>query len=587
MNLLAIFVVISSMIVRSGGVIITGGDWREPYYDPNITENSVRGTSLGRMSVLIYNDQNTSISAEEIYIGGVRLTNSPAFWIDGQMNKSLHLHSNVCWWRANPIVLEPGQHGSIQIGGSTQTWRYYNSETLTLHWNDGTRYFVTVQTVPNLCRISSLVVDATNQNLLVYIRNEHPVSAFTLEGLWVNGVVNGTFSEPILKPHGMVLATFPFNEPITTATLCNIQLFMQNIQTGDNETVADSLRIFPNAYFPIGFKTSSSAWNAQTIQSYSSAGFDTFLATNETLVSAMQFRNQNLRILAYPGNDFGNLEERININMVNEYAESSSVSTWMIQNLPDNNRSVYHSWETMNQFRATPATQATVSALFCATHYPEWAQLVDILCTDHFSVEGTNCDGKTYFDRLEIAGFYARAAKRNAEPGHAWAWSELYLDHAWIEPSIDEIRSQLYFQLAQGIKGVLWWSSPASDQLADVSELNTELSQISKYFLYGDISPSTLTSTTDSYIQVETIVSPMGMVMVVNNLDYYRNPFGYDWITRSDVAVTIEIFEIFPKFSQVLRLEGSRTENLKWQTQGNLVTIALGDVDVGAIVLIV
>ena len=189
----------------------------------------------------------------------------------------------------------------------------------------------------------------------------------------------------------------------------------------------------------------------------------------------------------------------------------------------------------------TFAAQADVGAM---DHYTSAIGLCTITADQPSSMQG---------QPVQWAGNYTRYLKLNTEPNPAWTWSQAGNNgnparSCWHGlPTVDEMRAQLFSELANGSKGVMWFIfggaadvSAAPALWAEAGGLGATLDATRGWLSSGDLDPGALVKRA-SDTEVGVISAPGAMVVPVLDLRYRMKPKGYVWSTRTNVGVTVRV----------------------------------------------
>jgi hypothetical protein len=225
----------------------------------------------------------------------------------------------------------------------------------------------------------------------------------------------------------------------------------------------------------------------------------------------------------------------------------------------------------------------------------EFAPIVDIPCQDHYSVSApTSSKWPTlYGTRLEETGIYTRDLRRAAEPKPVWVWSQGLFD--WDErpqhplPTADELAFQLWQNVGQGAKGILWFTFrqnvgdkyPATRE--EIRRCGRLLRVMGEDLVVSD--PVSLRTEGPSPLEVLPLLGPDRLYLILTNGQYKIHPKAYQWTPLPQVQLRVSL----PSWIQagsVTSLSVDGAEPIPFSTESGTVRLELGEIKAWRIVLI-
>lgn len=200
---------------------------------------------------------------------------------------------------------------------------------------------------------------------------------------------------------------------------------------------------------------------------------------------------------------------------------------------------------------------------------------------------------------IEWAGNYTYYLKRNVEPNPAWVWSQAgnkktTADSCWHGlPTVDEMRAQLFSELANGAKGTTWFIfgsyadvDPSPALWAEAGLLGATLSETRAWLSTGDLDPGALLGSSPD-LEVGVVSAPDAVVVPVLDLSYREKPKGYVWSSRDDVEVEVALPAWLAEGDvSVWQVIGGVWSEVDAERDGDAVTARIDALDVGTVLVI-
>jgi hypothetical protein len=184
------------------------------------------------------------------------------------------------------------------------------------------------------------------------------------------------------------------------------------------------------------------------------------------------------------------------------------------------------------------AGQADVGAM---DHYTSAIGLCTITTAQPSSMQG---------QPVEWAGNYTRYLKLNTEPNPNWVWSQAgnQPKSCWHgNPTVGEMRAQLFSELANGAKGIMWFIfgsyadvTPSPGLWDEAGALGATLDATRGWLKTGDLDPGALASAPPK-IEAGVVSAPRAVVVPVTNLEYRLKPKGYVWSVRDGLRLGVRM----------------------------------------------
>ena len=404
---------------------------------------------------------------------------------------------------------------------------------------------------------SFITVSMDGGSVYIYVRNDAN-QTLTLTGLEIDGVDFTTFvaiDNPVLAPNQNGIIQIPYPDRVETGVLHAFSVIGTDGKAEVRRT--RSLQLFlPVVAF--GAWTDDIKDDPNSIDVFRNAGVNMFIynPTNWPPEQAFaQAEEQDFYLFTHI-----NSTEQWWIDFVNAYADEPRYVLNAVFGEPDiggdppltslqriqQQRDIFQGRKPLWGYNA------------CAHLFDNWANMGDYGGMDHYCVWAPKCNTNFppfYWDYIEFVGWYTDVIKRNAEPKPIWNWSQAVsnvFDIGQIHgrcTSADEIRSQFYENWGHGMKGMNWynfsldWDATCTDPegKAEMGKLTKEIYQTPEIFAEGETFVlDTVATSRDEKLDIQAIVAPHGMAIVVVNLDYVLNlllPFV--WNPRSNLTIDV------------------------------------------------
>jgi len=229
-------------------------------------------------------------------------------------------------------------------------------------------------------------------------------------------------------------------------------------------------------------------------------------------------------------------------------------------------------------------TQADVGAM---DHYTSGIGLCTITTAQPASMQG---------QPVEWAGNYTRQLKLNVEPNPAWTWSQAgnrKNKTCWHGlPTVGEMKAQLFSELANGSKGVMWFIfggyadvNPKPSLWDEAGDLGATLVETRGWLATGDLDPGAFAGGSPD-LEVGVISSPGALVVPVLDLRYLLKPKGYVWSARDDVQVGIRLPAWMRGDVIVQQVRAGVHTAVPFTRSGDVVTATIPQVKVGTVLVV-
>jgi hypothetical protein len=244
----------------------------------------------------------------------------------------------------------------------------------------------------------------------------------------------------------------------------------------------------------------------------------------------------------------------------------------------------------------------------CASHFPSWGPLADYGGMDHYCVWAPKCNNNRppfYWDHILFSGLYTEEIKRASEPTPVVNWTQAISNVSEFEiggeslyvrcTSADEIRAQWYMLLGRGTKGMLWFlfrenwyarcPGAPTEQMGIVAR---ELRGVEDIVLAGETAtPGAVAEDDIELVDMATLISPYGALIVLSNLDYDLNLIG-PWEWHPQPAVTVDFYppEDFEPGAFLLLENDARIPLAAEKVSANHYRVVVTDLKVAAAVAV-
>ena len=247
---------------------------------------------------------------------------------------------------------------------------------------------------------------------------------------------------------------------------------------------------------------------------------------------------------------------------------------------------------TVSRIREIAPAIPTYMNMARSRRFGEFAPIADIASMDAYRVGAPKPDSwpQPWGGLLETAADYTEDLKRNCEPAPAWVWaqgSHTWDERLWVNnklgrpcPTPGEVQSQLYYQLAQGAKGVFWFTAstpadarryfgdknnkdiafrnlsdtekkPLLDQISawyeetlqSTGHFSLEMKALSRLLLRSDPARITtvLTASNRTKLDVAALVGEKAVLVFLNNADYVPDALGYRFQPQRNVKIRVSL----------------------------------------------
>ncbi|MFQ3611443.1 MAG: hypothetical protein SNJ72_08115 [Fimbriimonadales bacterium] len=459
-------------------------------------------------------------------------------------------------------------------------------------------------------RVESLLVPETSPLTLTYawlegrtlkvvVRNDDPQREWTLEQLRVAGR-----TLPFRSPMRTVV---PGELTFVTATLRSepsphqsLPLQM-NARSGSAQTMTGGLVRPLSRHFPLGTWRTKVWDDPAEMERWHSRGFDTFVmsASNDPNPTEQRAFEQTcpqkgVKALVFAG------FPRPATRFIERHKENPHIVAYMIKDEPDWAKpEQFDNWHlptlcerVAKVFRDRAISPPVYLNLARSRRFGEFATTPDIACYDAYRVGAPMPDlsPHEWGNRIELAGTYTEDLRTNCEPLPFWVWAQgahTWDERVWVAgqlgracPTPEEIRTQLWFQLGRGAKGVLWFigfdenefrryymraedipalkrlpeseRAPLVEQLVaqgreafeEQTRLNLFLQPLRNRLLSMDWQPNAgrvLTATNPQKLDVSVLVGEDALVVWLTNYDYEMAPQGYRFREQAGIEVVVAL----------------------------------------------
>jgi len=513
--------------------------------------------------------------------------------INGELYDPEDPPAGVAWCEMVPPLLTPGDIGIVRCQADGAA--FDAGQTVTVEVRDGdTSLWEREQTLPAPTLMPSYYTASVDgAELLLHVRNDSD-RVFTVTGLSLNGLDVTDFisvEHPVPAPTETAIIRVPLeNGP----TYYKWLVFTVHGSDGKGEVaVSRPLRLFPPA-FHIGNWNDSSGdvftdpEERLTLQT--AAGIDTLLwSPSETVTPELVFgiaEEFGVNIWTH----WGGLDQW-QLDIIAEWGENPHWIGNAVKGEGDGEDPNIPLEKLFTHREVWPHQRLWIYNNM-ANRFSTWGGMADFSGMDHYCVWAAQANTNWppfYWDHIEMLGRYAEVMRRNAEPAPIWHWTQ----SSWNDFDIngnqvrcttaDEIRAQWYQVLAYGAKSIWWFyyrydfTEDCDDPLAEQqhADLAAELRACEDVVLEGDAALRGLAWATspNEKVDLNTITSPYGMLIILNNFDYTLNLIGpWVWHEQTDVVVNLtppagfepDIFWLVQGDMQI-PLESRKVNENKWR----------------------
>lgn len=512
-----------------------------------------------------------------------------AIRINGKPVEALTNGRGLNWFRIHPEPVPP-RGTSLLILNAQRSLLRQAPLTLEILQREGQVYRASLPIETSLLTLSSAWLEG--RKLTVWVRNDDPQREWRIERLRVAGrAVRFVSPQRSLSPGEVIFlkAILPFtpkpSEPLP------LQL---DAKSGAHTTLTGGLVRPMDRCFPLGTWATELWDKSDLLREWVQRGFDTFVYPAENSQTEREQRafkqlchDMGIKALVFAG------FPRPATQFIERNAENPHIVAYMIKDEPD--------WSDPNElgmhvpslcervaqvFRDRQIPQPLYLNLARSRRFGEFATIPDIACYDAYRVGAPMPDHSPdpWGNALELAGTYTEDLRANCEPLPFWVWAQgthTWDERVWVDgqlgracPTPEEIRVQLWLQLARGAKGVLWFTGfdeeafrnyyarsdqlPATEREKWVSELvqhgreafeeqtrlNRFLQPLKPTLLESEWQPKgarVLQATNPNRLDAQTLVSENALLLWLTNLDYTRHPQGYRFRTQENIQIEIRL----------------------------------------------
>lgn len=644
-----------SLLLLSGfaAASVAAPEWRVSRSDfargvasPNIREKAPLLQEMGGVLYLrVDNRSDTSLRITDLLIGDAPID-------------TLLRERKAWWWRQRPETIPPDGMGVVEVCVTSHVLPADGGPIrVSLVDANGSRqeYRHPMHTERGLA-ISYAYREA--DRLVVYVRNDHPWMTYRPETLAVNGQsLDAVFVPDVLHP-GAVSRTEvrPFSA-VPVRELALWELTARDMT--DKPVLTMRSRTLVDPRFPIGVWQSSDSWTDEPHRrELQQAGIDCLFTSVMGLATDPQYSRDVLRRYRmtpisipepWQGDELNvTFHETVQAYFDN-YRNDPPVIGWDACEEPD--------WEKPDYtYPATAQVAARVTAIRRAAGYHPitgtlcrsrlfyaFAPILDVPIMDAYRVGAPSADTPPFYwgNFLESVVDYTRDLKRNGEPSPSWVWAQGVHDwweRAWANgkpgrpsPSPEETRAQLYMQLGEGAKGVLWfryikpevmeqaylrnleknqrmlqrmglnltaddvraifpqWRAWWAETWQAMQDMNTEMRILRPVISRAEQvrSPRVLTAPKPHRLYTGSVASDRALIAYIVNLDYEFDPTGYVFTPQRNVRLAIELPVWADGWTSAWLLQGGTWTPLAMQTL-NATTrqVTLRSLKDGAIVVV-
>ncbi len=473
------------------------------------------------------------------------------------------------------------------------------------------------------------------RTLKVVVRNDDPERAWTIERLRISGRTL-RFRTPLtlLEPGELTFLT----ATLPTQPLPYQSLPLQVDARAERQTTMTGGLVRPLVrHFPLG------AWRTQVwedndeMERWLTRGFDTFVMSASNDPSETERRafeqacpQKGVKALVFSG------FPRPATRFIERHKENPHIITYMIKDEPDwAEPEQFDGWHlptlcerVAKVFRDRAITPPVYLNLARSRRFGEFATIPDIACYDAYRVGAPMPDlsPHKWGNRLELAGTYTEDLRANCEPLPFWVWAQgahTWDERVWVDgqlgracPTPEEIRTQLWFQLGRGAKGVLWFIGfdeaafrryytraedlpqfkhlPEAERARLVEQfvahgreafeeqarLNRFLQPLRERLLTMDWQPNggrVVSATNPQKLDVSVLVGERALAVWLTNYDYEMTPQAYRFKAQKAIEVLIFLPRWLNPKRAIFRAPGEEREILFTRRRAREVVFTLDD----------
>lgn len=512
-----------------------------------------------------------------------------AIRINGQPVESLTNGRRLNWFRLTPEPIPP-RGTSLLILNAQQTLLRQAPLTLEIYKREGEVFRTMLPRESAPLTLSAAWVD--KRTLTVWVRNEEPHVYWEIERLLVGGdVIHFTTPQRRIAPGEITYLKAQLRSEPPAHMMLPIQVYGKS----GKRTTHTGGGIRPiMRFFPIGTWATSLWDDPKRLHEWAERGFNTFVYSAENALTDREERafkeicpQLGIKALVFAG------FPRPATQFIERNATNPHIIAYMIKDEPD--------WSDPNElgmhvptlcervaqvFRDRQIPQPLYLNLARSRRFGEFATIPDIACYDAYRVGAPMPDHSPdpWGNALELAGTYTEDLRANCEPLPFWVWAQgahIWDERVWIDgqlgrvcPTPEEIRVQLWLQLARGAKGVLWFTGfdeeafrnyyARSNQLPtterekwvprlvehgreafeEQTRLNRFLQPLKPILLESEWQPNgarVLQATNPNRLDAQTLISENALLLWLTNIDYTRHPQGYRFRTQENIQIEIRL----------------------------------------------
>ncbi len=523
-----------------------------------------------------------------------RSRNISALDLNGQPLETLSNGRGLNWFRVEPEPVPP--NGTTLIIINLQASLLQRTPLkLQLLFSDGERVESVLPTKTSPLTLAYAWLEG--RTLKVVVRNDDTQRGWTIERLRVGGRE--------VRFSTLLRTLEPSELTFLTATLRTVPPPYQQLplqvdgRTGNQQTMTGGL-VRPMArHFPLGTWRTQVWEDPQEMERWRARAFDTFVMGAGSELSETERRafqetcpQKGVKALVFAG------FPRPATQFIERNKENPHIIAYMIKDEPDwANPAQFDNWHlptlcerVAKVFRDRQITPPVYLNLARSRRFGEFATTPDIACYDAYRVGAPMPDMSPFpwGNLIELAGTYTEDLRLNCEPLPFWVWAQgahRWDERVWVNgelgrscPTPEEIRTQLWFQLGRGAKGVLWFigfdedefrryymqaqdipalrrlpeseRAPLVEQLVEhgreafeeQTRLNRFLQPLRNRLLAMDWQPNAgrvLSATSPTKLDVSVLVGEDSAVVWLTNYDYEMHPKAYRFREQSDIEVLV------------------------------------------------
>lgn len=510
-----------------------------------------------------------------------------AFWrANGEDESHWLLGGALAWHRPWNTNLAPGESGILEINAIAP--EFGPGKPFSFQWVDRNTWRpvgrADTELVESPVQIALIRVMPGMRGIEVHVRNAGNDNVrLESAGVMRHDAGKIAWAEQTLKAGANSIARITLAEPMKPSEYLVVRLKYRG--GGETRAVYAHRRAFEDE-FPIGVWTA----NDETYQLLRRLHVDTVVkggtADNDFYSKAAP--RYGFRSIAYTGMP-------VNVDSVRSLGNLPAVRCWMLRDEPDWSVEANIMKFVDDTVRMYNSTKPTFITLCRNVKFFEYASICDIPCMDHYSVTAPSSSKwpRFYGTRLEETAIYTKDLKAASEPKPIWVWSQAIAN--WEErpkhpvPTPEELAAQLILNLGRGAKGIIWFNydHEVGEKYPDTRKAMQEWGRVLRLtrrdFLKAE--PYNANVKAPGKIDVAALASWDSAILCVTNLDYEIDPEAYPFKTCKDVKVRFDLPPwLDPK--AVVAVEPGGIRQAPFKKNGSRTAVELGDIKVGAIVLL-